>query len=344
MQIVKSDLLSAVEKKILRVDQVDKLWNHFESLRPDQAKFQGLHVLYYFGGILILASMSWFMTQVWTNGMHIMLLSFFFAASYFIAGNILWKKKDSKIPAGLLLTAAVGLTPLFIYGFQKYIGVWSWNLSTSYSDYHFFIREQWVYLEIGTIIAALITLRYYKFAFIAFPLALSAWYLSMDLTPLMFGKDQYNTYEAKIVSCIFGILTLMISFWANKKYTEVDFAFWGYLFGMITFWGGLSLLDSSNELGKFFYCVLNIGLIICSVYLRRKVFAIFGVIGVLGYLGHLSWEIFKDSHIFPVILALLGIFIIVLGLKYQKNKQRIEAFIEVYFPKFLLKWRPEERV
>ena len=73
-------------------------------------------------------------------------------------------------------------------------------------------------------------------------------------------------------------------------------------------------------------------------------FAIFGVIGVLGYLGHLSWEIFKDSHIFPVILALLGIFIIVLGLKYQKNKQRIEAFIEVYFPKFLLKWRPEERV
>jgi|GEM_PF-6956999 len=69
MKIIKSDLSSAVEKNIINSDQASELWNYFESLRPNQTKFQSLHLLYYFGGILILASMSCFSlklgTMVW---------------------------------------------------------------------------------------------------------------------------------------------------------------------------------------------------------------------------------------------------------------------------------------
>ncbi len=75
MKILSSDLDSAVQKKIINSDQASKLWNHFESLRPDQARFQGLHVLYYFGGILIFASMSWFLTTALNNGPAIMIIS-----------------------------------------------------------------------------------------------------------------------------------------------------------------------------------------------------------------------------------------------------------------------------
>ncbi len=79
------------------------------------------------------------------------------------------------------------------------------------------------------------------------------------------------------------------------------------------------------------------------VYLRRRVFAIFGVIGVFGYLVYLSGSLFSHSYAFPIFIALIGLGIIFLGIKYQKNKAEIHLVIESCFPDFLLKWRPDER-
>ena len=124
MKILKSDLDAAVAKGIIHSEQAENLWAHFSTLRPEQAEFKGLHVLYYFGGVLIFASMSWFLTSAWDNGFSIMMISGLFAAMYTLVGNGLWKKDELRIPGGLLITASVGLTPVFIYGLQKAIGVW----------------------------------------------------------------------------------------------------------------------------------------------------------------------------------------------------------------------------
>ena len=343
MKILKSDLQTASKKGIITTDQADKLWNYFELLRPDQAKFHALHVLYYFGGILILASMSWFLTNAWSNGGAIMAISGIFAIMYVIVGNNLWVKQNLKIPAGLLITAAIGLVPVFIYGFQKITGIWPGEDQSNYHNYHLLIKGSWFYMEIGTIIAALIALRFYQFSFITFPLAITLWYMSMDLTPLLFGKDNFSFEESKIVSSVFGLLILIVSYFVDKKFKKVDFAFWTYLCGMMAFWGALSIMDSNSELNKFIYFLLNIWFIISAVYLRRKLFMAFGVLGVLGYLSHLAWAVFKDSYVFPIILTFLGVLIIILGVKYQKNKDKFESIIESWFPTFLTKWRPEER-
>lgn len=89
--------------------------------------------------------------------------------------------------------------------------------------------------------------------------------------------------------------------------------------------------------------MLNVGFIIMAVYLRRRIFIVFGTIGVLGYTSHLAWKVFKDSYAFPIVLALLGIFIVFLGVKYQKNKNKFESLVEGCLPTYLMKWRPEER-
>jgi hypothetical protein len=83
---------------------------------------------------------------------------------------------------------------------------------------------------------------------------------------------------------------------------------------------------------------------IISIYLRRKVFFAFGVIGAFGQLAHSFYVIFKGSFMLPLAVAIIGFLIIFLGIKYQRNRQKIEAFVENLFPRFLLKWRPEERV
>lgn len=343
MKILKSDLQQAAEKQIITSDQADKLWNYFSDLRPNEGKFTALHIIYYLGGVLVLASMSWFLNSAWRNGEVLMFVSVIFAVLYLLVGNYLWKKQNLIIPGGLLITAAVGLTPVFIFGFQTATGWWAYGVQESYSGFHLYIKGAWIFMEIGTIAAALIALRFYKFSFLTFPLAFSLWYLSMDLAPILYGKDILNFDERLSVSCIFGLITIAASYFVDKKYEEVDFAFWTYLAGLLAFWIGLSLMKNTDEFGAFIYFLINVFLIILSVYLHRRTFMVFGALGVLGYIGHLSWVVFKDSAAFPISLAFIGILLIIVGVKYQQNKQKFEECVEKLFPTFLNKLRPTQR-
>jgi hypothetical protein len=65
-------------------------------------------------------------------------------------------------------------------------------------------------------------------------------------------------------------------------------------------------MDSGSELGKA-YCLINLGLMGMAVLLRRPVFMVFGALGVAAYLGYLSYEVFADSLLFPVVVTLIGL-------------------------------------
>ena len=191
--------------------------------------------------------------------------------------------------------------------------------------------------------AAVVALRFFPFPFLTFPLALSLWYMSMDLTPLIFGQTSFTWNERLWVSFIFGLFTVLIAYIIDIRIRTRDYAFWIYLFGALAFLCGLSLIDTDNELAKFIYCLLNVGLIFFSVYIRRNIFIILGSLGVFGYTIHLAYEVFKDSYLFPIALSVLGLLIIYVGIQYQVHKDRIEAFVESLFPQRLWKWRPPKR-
>lgn len=111
---------------------------------------------------------------------------------------------------------------------------------------------------------------------------------------------------------------------ADLRGKVMDFAFWGYLFGLMSFWGGLTAMESNSELGKFFYCLINLALIFCAVVLRRPVFVIFGALGVSVYLGHLAYHVFQDSIFFPIVLSFIGLAIIYFGIQYQGRRTEYE--------------------
>ncbi|MCH7550993.1 MAG: hypothetical protein IIA35_04740 [Proteobacteria bacterium] len=125
--------------------------------------------------------------------------------------------------------------------------------------------------------------------------------------------------------------------------TKEDFAFWGYLFGLIAFWGGLSMLKSDSEVSKFFYFVINLALMGMSVFLRRRAFMVFGALGVLGYIGHLAYEIFADSILLPFVLTAIGVGIIYLGIQLKRHGAKIEQTVEDTLPVWMKRLRPSER-
>ncbi len=344
MNISKQDLAWAASTGAISLDQVDPLWRALEGRHPTRARFDLPHVAYYVGALIVISAMGWFMTRAWETfgGGGLVLIATAYAVLFVLAGRTLWTRDGLLIPGGLLLTMAVCMTPLAVYGLERYVGIWPQGDPGNYQGYHIWVKGSWFLMEVGTILAGLLALRFIKFPFRTAPIAFTLWYMSMDLTPLLFGKNDWAWDERLWVSFWFGLAMLVASYVVDRR-TKEDFAFWGYLFGLMAFWGGLSFMESNDELGKFFYAMINVGLMLLSVLLDRRAFIVFGSLGVLGYLGHLAQEVFKDSLLFPFALALLGIAVIALGVWYQRRREAIEAAILALIPARLMGLLPRSR-
>jgi hypothetical protein len=344
MRVSREDLAWAVSERILTSEQADSLWERLAHRVDNRPKLDIATVSYYLGALVVMSAMGWFMTLGWQKfgGIGIFLIATVYAVGFLAAGWALWRTDHLKIPGGLLFTLAVWMTPLAIYGIELFTGLWPQGAPGTFQDYHIWVKGSWVVMEVGTIVAGLIALKFVRFPFLTFPIAFSLWYLSMDLTPLLMHKSGFTWNERLWVSLIFGFAVLVVSYLIDRR-TRDDFAFWGYLFGLAAFWGGLSLMDSGSEFNKFLYCLINLGLMLLAIFLDRRVFLIFGAFGVFGYLGHLAYNVFKDSMMFPFALSIIGLLVIFLGVQYQRNRERIEIFIMAILPDGLKGLRPSVR-
>jgi hypothetical protein len=345
LKIKREDLKWASEEGYISTEQVDPLWSALESRPGVKSKFDLINVINYFGGLLIIFGMGWFMNEAWDSagGTALFALGVLYVSIFSYIAHYLYNKKKLEIAGGLVAAVAVCLVPLAIFGFQKMTGLWPQGDPGRYKNYHIWVKGSWFFLELGTIVAGLTMLRFIKFTFISAPIFLSLWYMSMDITPLLFGKTEYSWDERKLVSVIFGAIILLISYFWDRR-TKLDYAFWGYLFGMLAFWGGLSSMSSNSELDKFIYFCINLFFILISVLFERRIFVICGAFGSIGYLSHLANKVFKDFLSFPIAISIIGLAIIAIGIKYQKNKEAIDKKVIGMLPKFLLDLSPTKRV
>jgi hypothetical protein len=334
MRISRDDLTAAAASGLLSEQQAADLWATLEAQASTRPRFDAPHVAYYFGALIVIGAMGWFMTKGWDTfgGFEIFVIAVAYAAIFVLAGRTLWDQYGLRIPGGILFTVAVAMTPLAIYGLERATGYWPQSDPGSYREFHEWIRGGWFLMELGTIVAGLVAMRFRRFPFLTAPIAFSLWYMSMDLTPLIYGS-RISEYAREWVSLWFGLAMLLATYLVDlRRSGGEDFAFWGYLFGLMAFWGGLSAMDSPSELSKFFYCLINVGLVACSLLLRRRAFLIFGALGIFGYLGHLAYRVFEDSLIFPFAMSAMGILVIYAGVQYQKNQHRIDAFVQEHLP------------
>ena len=344
MRISKDDLEWAASQRVISAEQSEALWKALATRTDTRPQFDLAHLAFYFGAFIVMAAMGWCMTLAWDafGGGGILLLALVYSVCFVLAGRTLWYRQNLRVPGGLLFTLAVWMTPLAIYGFERLCGLWPQGNPGTFRDYHIWVKGSWLFLEVGTIVAGLVALRFIRFPFLTFPIAFSLWYMSMDLTPLLFGKDEFAWNERLWVSVWFGLALLLVSYLVDQR-TKEDYASWGYLFGALAFWCGLSLMQSGKEWAKFSYCLINLALMVVSVLLQRRVFIIFGALGVFGYLSYLSYDVFKDSILFPFALSILGILIIFLGVKYQRHRLAIEAAITSRIPYGLRRLLPQSR-
>lgn len=285
-------------------------------------------VAYYFGAMLMISACAWFLGDKWDDlgapGVFGTVLVYMLVA---VALGRYLRRKGYVVGGGLLITVAVCLVPLLTYTVEEMLGLWPAERPGEYKEFYPRVHASWIVMELATMAAALVALRYVPFGFLTAPLAYSFWFFSMDVAAFVFGRDL--SYAQRCwTSVAVGALTVLVGYGLERTYrrrevprTE-DFAFWCYLFGLIAFWCGLTFMESGSELGRILYALVNVGLIALGVKLRRAVFVVFGVLGVHVYLGHLAYEVFKDSVLFPFALALLGLSVILVTVFAQRYVRR----------------------
>ncbi len=330
MKIGKQALQEAVTAGIIDRQQADALLHFFETRPEAGPRFDFTHVLYYLGGLIAIGAMTVFMNRGWEafGGWGI----FFIALAYAGVGlklADLFRARGHAIPAGICAAFAVALTPLAIYGLQQAMG---WRPDDSvYREYHRYIHWQWLYMEFGTLVVGAAVAWRYRYPFLLLPLAATLWYMSMDLAAMIAGGRPDFELRA-LVSMYFGLAMIGLALWVDLRSRHTtDFAFWLYLFGVMAFWGGMTVQNSDSELSKLAYFGINLALIGAGAVLVRRVFVVFGALGSVAYLGHLA-RVFEHSWLFPVALTAIGLAVIYLGVLWQRHERAIAARVHASLP------------
>lgn len=348
MGVKREDLQAAADAGVLNPAEIDGLLAFLgerEALAPSQprARFSGTHVLYYLGGMLAISAASLFATlAVEVLGMGALLALSLAYGLVALKVALLLEKRGFGLPAGIFATLALALVPLAVYALQHVLGFWpEAGRDLNYRDFHRVIDWRWLLMELATLAAGVVMLWRLRYSFLTMPIAVTLWYMGMDIVPALVLQAGGDTgwfdgaaWELrKRISLVFGMVMLLGAFFVDlrSRYSQ-DYAFWLYLFGLLTFWGALTSMGSGALAGKLFYLAINFVLVFAGAVLSRRVFAVFGSIGIAIVLGDLSWNLFKDSFAFVLVLTLFGFALIGLGLWWSKREAELGARMRAWLP------------
>lgn len=315
------------------------------ALAAPAPRFDLAHMLWYAGALLIMGSMGSFSTLAFGawGPRALLITAVLYAICFTLAGHHLWHRKGLRVPGGLMIAVAVSMVPLAIWSLQELMGWWAgFDRPGGHKSFYVWVKGGFLPMEIATIAACLLALRVYRFPFLLFIAAVCIWFMSMDVADWLKGDGRLDWNLRRNVSLAFGLAMIPTAWWVDLKFRDADYGFWLHMVAAVTFWCGLTFQDSSNELGKFLYFLICLGLLGLAVFLKRRVYAVFGAIGMLIYLGHLTGKVFKDWLTFPFVLTLIGIGVIWLGILWQRNAARIEARLVARLPAALVRLRPGE--
>lgn len=333
VRIDKERLSEAAAAGVIPPDRVDALWHFLQQRAASEPGFRLAHVIYYLGGLIALSAMTLFVSLSWEDwaGFPMLMVALLYAAlGVFLTHYFL--KRDQYLPAGLTMALAVTMTPLAVYSLEVMLGWWHEGFVLS----EWFRRIDWrtMLLSLATVLTASLALWRYRLPLLTLVLAVSTWYLLMDILVFLIQGWGVTLWEARRVSALMvGLLFMGMALAVDVRNTSrLDYAFWWYAVGVGSFWGALTSMDADSELGRFGYFCINLLLLVLGAVLVRRIFAVFAFIGMLLYLYHLADYVFRDSLLFPVALAGLGLVILCAGVYWQRHEERIQFLLRRCVP------------
>src|SRR4030095_5055177 len=121
MKISKNDFKSAAYEILPDEEQLEAIWRAMELRTASVSQFNLAHVIYYFGALIVISAMGWYMTLGWESfgGSGIAAISLAYAIGFFFVGRALWNKWRLAVPGGLLLALAAWVDSFVFYWIRR---------------------------------------------------------------------------------------------------------------------------------------------------------------------------------------------------------------------------------
>lgn len=305
---------------------------------PTLPTFDLVHAAYYLGGAVILFALAWFASEAWQRygGWPLAAVAAAYAAFFAIVGQLLWQR-GWRVPGGLLFTAAIAMTPLFVFAVQSGLGIWPGPEEMWPPETYDSVNGHRVTIEVATLGAALLVIRLRPFAFHAVVLAAAAVALAWELGPLLVGP--LSTEEAGQSAIVVAGGLLMGAAYLVDHRSREDYALWLYVGGVLSYWPLLTALHYDG----IRYLVVNLLFIGLAVLIQRRVFLAAGAVGVFVYLMYLANEVFRESLLYPAALSGIGLLFILAGVTYAKRQARARAWLLSVLPASWVDSLPQNR-
>lgn len=317
---------TAIDAGMMSTEQGRALWDFLaegeREAAADVPAFRAAHVLFYLGGLLAMAALSLFMTLAWEAAGGWGMLGLALVYVVVAIGLAEYWRGRQPIPSGLMAALAVAVVPLGVYGLQHALGWWPDLDGERYTDLYGTMRVRWTTLELATVVAGLLLLWRYARPILMLPIAIALWFLAIDSAPVWWESPLWD--QRAWLALGWGALILVAAIAIDDRRwrlgSRTDFAFWLYVCGGLSFWGGLSVLAFEDPVQRWVYLGANLALIALATLVGRRVLAAYGGIGVVLLLGYLAYDAFADSLAFPVALSLIGLAVVGLGLFWQRHE------------------------
>ena len=300
-----------------------------------RAPLGGSVIAYAIGAITVLIAMGWFLADRWdylgAGGVLAVVLVY---AALFSGVARRLHREGFPAATGIAALLAVATVPLAVIALSE---LFAWfpqapgrNCSgRSYSLVYWFdfwtCRGLEVSVELATLAAAALAWRLTRFS--PFALVVGALAMRFVFHGAALLTDGHNGVMAMTwLWMICSSLAVATAYALDRRPPgDHDVALWLHLLAAVAAAAtSVTLLNQAEALRHLLLPAAFVAFTF-SLRMRRGIWTLLGLAWFVAYLGWLANEVFRDTPVFPIVLAALGIAVIVATVWVQRNRERLAA-------------------
>jgi hypothetical protein len=225
-------------------------------------------------------------------------------------------------PADVLEAVAVGWVGLVTYAVERLTGVWPYVSDIDH------VHVGLTIIALAGLAAGVVLLALRPDPLLIVPLSLATGVLAVDAAELVFGNDLSPRQRVTLLLPV-GFAWIGGGLWLDVTRRRA-YATWAYWVGLATAGGALVVLVPKTVPGFTAIGVLGAIALFFSAFVRHWSFTVVGAVGVLmattsamGMLGGMA----------PLLIALVGLGLILVGLRWSRWRETIRAAVLARMPK-----------
>lgn len=328
---------AAVSLGIISAEQAAQI-RAIASPRPAPSAPQpvGASVLAYaIGAITVLIAMGWFLADRWESlgaGGVLAVVTVYGALFSLVAVRM--RREGFALAEGVAALLTVALVPLAVIALSELLP-WFPQMPGRSCDARAFMGEFrfdfWTCrgleftVELSTLVAAIVAWRITRFS----PFALLVGGIGMrfvfHVAALVFGGHN-GVMAMAWLWVICASLAAAVAYRLDREPpSDHDIARWVHL--LAAFASAVASVTLVNQFDGLRHLLAAAAFVAFafSLRMRRAIWTLLGLAWFVSYLGWLAAEVFRDTPVFPIVLAALGIAVIVVTVWIQRNRERLIA-------------------